>query len=111
MNKRFQHIVLLMLIMAGLLIMGASCFQHINTKPVHTQLKSSDKSSFELLAELEEDETELEDHLSFNYFPFLHFLYSNQIHILEKNSHSLAVKVEPIPNHRNKITMICVFRI
>ncbi len=111
MNNRFQHILLLVLLMTGILMMGASCFIHTTAKPVHTQIKAASKGDFELVAELEEDESELENHQVSFAIPFLHYLFENG---MKQNASNLIGFANPVEKTHQKTALhisICLFRI
>ena len=111
MNKRIQGLVLLVLFMTGLLMMGASCFMHPVAKPIHTQIKAASKGDFELVAELEEDESELENHQVSFAIPFLHYLFENG---MKQNASNLIGFANPVEKTHQKTALhisICLFRI
>jgi hypothetical protein len=111
MLKQIQHITLVFLVMTGFILMGTTCFQHTENNISHTILKPTSKNSVELVAELEEDETEHDAHLYFDVIPFLHFLYENSFS--EPRQSKLCVQFDPlrIITKNSFQAKICVFRI
>jgi len=111
MNRTGKHFTWLLMLLASLVLTSASLFAHNPVKPTQTVLKATVKANVEMLAEIEEDETEGRGHEQFVVLPLLHFLYSIEFFLADFHG---QVKPGEKPLCTQNIpfqSLLCVFRI
>lgn len=111
MNRALKYFTWTAMLLASLILMSASWVSHNQVKAVHTTVKAASKTSFEFLAEIEEDETETRVEEFVCDLPYSHFLYSVSFQPSLFHGSAITNEETPASSTLSKLSLICVFRI
>lgn len=111
MKTLIKHTWIFLVLLTGFIILGSSLVTHVQDKQHHTVLNASHKTNLELLAEIEDDETENRfESIAFT-LPFVRIFFS-----LHHEQADFLTLFNDQPKQkglkeRSPQTVLCIFRI